>query len=233
MWLSDSLLDMEEHIIVAQINKLKNSNQRLTMYKWSFPDIDDTSIIPNISTADVPTESKLDYENKLIVKEVPVDTDDSVNKIITFLKHLSSGNGNSVLPNSAGLDTAALWDKLKESDRHYLFNNKIQSFVQWIDKLDEHKLADVILRIENNKPLYQFNAQDFITSILNSVTNTEFINITSFNGILAISCSDIIKLNYIKSTMINANIKLHDYRKKVNNEDIVIHTILYKLSDIL
>ena len=65
---------------------------------------------------------------------------------------------------------------------------------------------------------------------MNHATDYQFINISIINGMLAISCSDIIKLNQIKNIIKSSNAVFHEYRKKVSSDNTVIHTILFKLT---
>ena len=39
LWTSDTLLDVEEHIIVSHLNVMKNPTQKKVLYDWAFPSL--------------------------------------------------------------------------------------------------------------------------------------------------------------------------------------------------
>jgi len=204
IWSSDILLEMEEHILISHINSLNIAKQKETLYKWAFPELEESTSSNN-----------------------PQDTSDNpVDSFIQFLKLFSTGISNQ---QSGNLDS--LWEKMLDSDKETLFKGNQDLFKQWFLNLHEDSASIYATRITSGLTIYPSGVTDFMKTMFDSVTDSEFINVSIINGMLAISCSNIVKLNQIKNMMTTTNAKLHEYRKKVTSDKTIMHTILYKISE--
>jgi hypothetical protein len=177
------------------------------------------------------------FENEALVtsKDKINDTDTTVNKsdsfesFISIIKQLSNSLTNKKLEDS---DYSLMWSRLIETDKKSLFNNKYEEFQKWFGSLSDEDILEYSSRINKGFPIYPQGVTDFIKNLFDNITKSQFVNISILNGILAISSTDILKLNHIKTIINSTNAKIYDYRKKITEDQTVLHTILYRISDL-
>ena len=217
IWSSDLLLEITEDSIISQINCLNNNIQKKLLYDWSFPNLDEV------------TEALVTSKDKINDTDTTVNKSDSFESFISIIKQLSNSLTNKKLEDS---DYSLMWSRLIETDKKSLFNNKYEEFQKWFSSLSDEDILEYSSRINKGFPIYPQGVTDFIKNLFDNITKSQFVNISILNGILAISSTDILKLNHIKTIINSTNAKIYDYRKKITEDQTVLHTILYRISDL-
>jgi hypothetical protein len=217
IWSSDLLLEITEDSIISQINCLNNNIQKKLLYDWSFPNLDEV------------TEALVTSKDKINDTDTTVNKSDSFESFISIIKQLSNSLTNKKLEDS---DYSLMWSRLIETDKKSLFNNKYEEFQKWFGSLSDEDILEYSSRINKGFPIYPQGVTDFIKNLFDNITKSQFVNISILNGILAISSTDILKLNHIKTIINSTNAKIYDYRKKITEDQTVLHTILYRISDL-
>ena len=217
IWSSDLLLEITEDSIISQINCLNNNIQKKLLYDWSFPNLDEV------------TEALVTSKDKINDTDTTVNKSDSFESFISIIKQLSNSLTNKKLEDS---DYSLMWSRLIETDKKSLFNNKYEEFQKWFGSLSDEDILEYSSRINKGFPIYPQGVTDFIKNLFDNITKSQFVNISILNGILAISSTDILKLNHIKTIINSTNAKIYYYRKKITEDQTVLHTILYRISDL-
>ena len=222
LWTSDTLLDVEEHIIVSHLNVMKNPTQKKVLYDWAFPslEMDTPALQDNQPTSPTTTND---------AEKTPL------HNFVTLLKYFSTIDSDRIDEVRYDYDTknddiSKLWDSVNPNDKSVLFSDNKHEFIKWWNNLPDNLTSEYSKRIENGLSIYEDGIVEFMNIMMNHATDYQFINISIINGMLAISCSDIIKLNQIKNIIKSSNAVFHEYRKKVSSDNTVIHTILFKLT---
>lgn len=211
VWCSDVLLEISTEDIHTHKKLLTNDLQKKALTIWS-----------KIEEKPMPASAWISAEERAALEER--SSDDGFSRFLNLLEELNDTDEYN--------DITAVWDKVHPDDAARLFSNNWHNFYSWYSSLELEQKRLVDSKLDRGEKLHSRELVDFVKDIIDRADLNDFLNVSIINGMLAISCSDIIRLNRFKTLMLGANAEVHEQRRKILGDDTIVHTMVFKMTDI-